>query len=216
MTWPPHHLIPQQTLRHQNTWLQSARHHHRGTAESLCTAKEWFGHGAGRSPCAHSIGKFFLCYIYFFLLKLPPPACPGTTCIYYKTPNTLRFFWEGATRTTEEKIIIDYLPWQCQTLLYNIRQMLFICCGLSDCYAAIFLSAITLGSQFETEKASFQPWGFAEKKCGRDSTGCGRGSHTWGRAWVSLAAPVVLSTIAQTCLNLASRETMFLRIQVPI
>ena len=67
---------------------------------------------------AHSIGKFFLCNIYFFLLKLPPPACPGTTCIY-STPNTLRFFWEGATRTTEEKIIIDYLPWQCQTLLYK-------------------------------------------------------------------------------------------------
>ena len=82
MTWPPHHLTPQQTLRHQNTWLQSTRHHHRGTAESLCTAKEWFGHGAGRSPCAHSIGKFFLCYILFFLLKLPPPARPGTTCKY--------------------------------------------------------------------------------------------------------------------------------------
>ena len=56
--------------------------YHRGTAESLCTAKKWFGHGAGRSPCAHSIGKFFLCYILFFLLKLPPPARPGTTCIY--------------------------------------------------------------------------------------------------------------------------------------
>ena len=24
-------------------------------------AKEWFGHGVGRSPCAQSIGKFSLC-----------------------------------------------------------------------------------------------------------------------------------------------------------
>ena len=40
-----------------------------------------FGHRNGRSSCAHSIGKFFLCYIVFFLLKLPPPARPGTTCI---------------------------------------------------------------------------------------------------------------------------------------
>ena len=27
------------------------------------------------------MGKFFLCYIVLFLLKLPPPARPGTTCI---------------------------------------------------------------------------------------------------------------------------------------
>ena len=46
----------------------------RGTAESLCTAKQWFGHGAGRSPCAHSIGKFFLCYIIssFFFWNFRP------------------------------------------------------------------------------------------------------------------------------------------------
>ena len=58
---------------------QNRSHHHHGTAEGPFTAKKWFGHRAGRSPCAHSIGKFFLCYIVFFL-KLPPPARPGTTC----------------------------------------------------------------------------------------------------------------------------------------
>ena len=62
---------------------QNRSHHHHGTAEGSFTAKKWFGHRAGRSPCAHSIGKFFLCYIVFFLLKLPPPARPGTTCNIY-------------------------------------------------------------------------------------------------------------------------------------
>ena len=53
MTWPSHDLTPQQTSRHQNTSLQSTKHHHRGTAEGSFTAKKWFGHRAGRSPCAH-------------------------------------------------------------------------------------------------------------------------------------------------------------------
>ena len=67
MTWPSHDLTPQQTSRHQNTSLQSTKHHHHATAEGSFTAKKWFGHRAGRSPCAHSIGKFFLCYIVLFL-----------------------------------------------------------------------------------------------------------------------------------------------------
>ena len=63
---------------------QNRSHFHHGTAEGSFTPKKWFAHRAGRSPCAHSIGKFFLCYISsFFLLKLPPPARPGTTCILY-------------------------------------------------------------------------------------------------------------------------------------
>ena len=65
---------------HQPTLHQNRSHHHHGTAEGSFTAKTWFGHRAGRSPCAHSIGKFFLCYMFFFLVKLPPPARPGTTC----------------------------------------------------------------------------------------------------------------------------------------
>ena len=65
-------LTPQQTSRHQNTSLQSTKHHHHGTAEGSFTAKKWFGHRAGRSPCAHSIGKFFLWLIVFFLWNFRP------------------------------------------------------------------------------------------------------------------------------------------------
>ena len=64
MTWPSRDLTPQQTLRHQNTSLQSTRHHHHGTAE-------------GSLPCAHSIGKFFLCYIVLFLLETSAPGLSG-------------------------------------------------------------------------------------------------------------------------------------------
>ncbi len=61
---------------------QNRSHHHHGTAEGSFTAKKCFGHRASRSPSAHFIGKFFLCCIVlFFLLKLPPPARPGSTCI---------------------------------------------------------------------------------------------------------------------------------------
>ena len=61
------HLTPQAT-----SWHQNRSHYHRGTAETSFTAKKWFGHGAGRSPCAHSIGKFFLCYIFFFFWNFRP------------------------------------------------------------------------------------------------------------------------------------------------
>ena len=85
MTWPSHDLTPEQTSRHQNTSLQSTKHHHHGRAEGSFTAKKWFGHRAGRSPCAHSIGKFFLCYIVLFLLETSAPGLSGhywyTACI---------------------------------------------------------------------------------------------------------------------------------------
>ena len=77
MTWPSHDLTPEQTSRHQNTSLQSTKHHHHGRAEGSFTAKKWFGHRAGRSPCAHSIGKFFLCYIVLFLLETSAPGLSG-------------------------------------------------------------------------------------------------------------------------------------------
>ena len=67
------HLTPQAT-----SWHQNRSHHHHGTAKGSFTAKEWFGHRAGRSPFARSTGKFFL-WLIVFSLKLPPPACPGTT-----------------------------------------------------------------------------------------------------------------------------------------
>ena len=80
------HLTPQAI-----SWHQNRSHYHRGTAESSFTAKKWFGHGAGRSPCAHSIGNFFLCYIVFFLLTLPPPARPGTKTIPYPKRSRAQF-----------------------------------------------------------------------------------------------------------------------------
>ena len=98
MTWPPHqmswhdmtchvatnhsspphvtsqtttllHLTPQAT-----SWHQNRSHHHHGTAEGSFAAKEWFGHRAGRSPCAHSIGKFCLCYIVLFSSETSAPG----------------------------------------------------------------------------------------------------------------------------------------------
>ena len=86
MTWPSHDLTPEQTSRHQNTSLQSTKHHHHGRAEGSFTAKKWFGHRAGRSPCAHSIGKFFLCYIVLFLLET---SAPGLSGHYWYTTNCL-------------------------------------------------------------------------------------------------------------------------------
>ena len=70
MTWPSHDLTPQQTSRHQNTSLQSTKHHHHGTAEGSFTPKKWFGHRA-------AIGKFFLCYIVLFLLETSAPGLSG-------------------------------------------------------------------------------------------------------------------------------------------
>ena len=61
------HLTPQAT-----SWHQNRSHHDHGTAEGLFTAKKWFGHRAGRSPCAHSIGKFFLWLVDFFLWNFRP------------------------------------------------------------------------------------------------------------------------------------------------
>ena len=72
------HLTPQAT-----SWHQNRSHYHRGTAESLCTAKQWFGHGAGRSPCAHSIGKFFLCSIVLFSSETSAPGLARELLVYW-------------------------------------------------------------------------------------------------------------------------------------
>ena len=68
------HLTPQAT-----SWHQNRSHHHHGTAEGSFTAKKWFGHRAGRSPCAHSIGKFFLWLIVFFF----ETSAPGLSGHYW-------------------------------------------------------------------------------------------------------------------------------------
>ena len=67
MTWPRNRHQDIKTLH-----FKAQKHHHHGTAEGSFTAKKWFGHRAGRSPCAHSIGKFFLWLIVFFLWNFRP------------------------------------------------------------------------------------------------------------------------------------------------
>ena len=61
---------------HQNR----SPHHHHGTAEGSFTQKTRFGHRSGWSPCAHSIGKFFLWLIGVFFLETSAPGLPGSTC----------------------------------------------------------------------------------------------------------------------------------------
>ena len=84
------HLTPQAT-----SWHENRSHHHHGTAEGSFTAKKWFGHHAGRSPCAHSIGKFFLCYIYssFFFWNFRPRLARellvSVSCIFDLWPYRL-------------------------------------------------------------------------------------------------------------------------------
>ena len=57
--------------------ITTTAHHHHGTAEGSFTAKKWFAHRAGRSPCAHSIGKFFPCYTPLFSSETSAPGSPG-------------------------------------------------------------------------------------------------------------------------------------------
>ena len=73
----PHYFIAPCNQPHRN---RSPRHHH-GTAEGSFTQKTRFGHRSGWSPCAHSIGKFFLWLIVFFF-ETSAPSLPGSTCIY--------------------------------------------------------------------------------------------------------------------------------------
>ena len=72
----------------------SAHSKYHGTAEGSFTAKKWFGHRAGRSTCAHSIGKFFLCYIGLFSSETSAPGSPGN--YLYMSDVLIGSFWEGA------------------------------------------------------------------------------------------------------------------------
>ena len=69
--------------------IATTAHHHHGTAEGSFTAKKWFGHRAGRSPCAHSIGKFFLCYILLFSSETSAPGSPGNYLYRKIRPRSL-------------------------------------------------------------------------------------------------------------------------------
>ena len=84
------HLTPQAI-----SWFQNRSHQHHGTAEGSFTAKKWFGHRAGRSSCAHSISKFFLCYIYISI-------------IYIYSLSSF-FFWNFRPRLARELLVILYI-----------------------------------------------------------------------------------------------------------
>ena len=83
------HVTPQAT-----SWHQNRSHYHRGTAESSFEAKKWFGHGAGRSPGAHSIGKVFLCYIVLFSSETSAPGSPGNYLYTNYKPSSAWWFFK--------------------------------------------------------------------------------------------------------------------------
>ena len=85
----PQYFIAPCNQPHQN---RSPQHHH-GTAEGSFTQKTRSGHRSGWSPCAHSIGKFFLWLIVFFF-ETSAPGLPGSTCTYdYLLPCGSRGWW---------------------------------------------------------------------------------------------------------------------------
>ena len=110
ITWHDHHItwhdtLPLTTLTHLTSphkqphcfisprnqprdiktgHITTKAYHHHGTAEGSFTAKKWFGHRAGRSPCAHSRGKFFFCYIVLFPFETSAPGSPGNYLYVYR------------------------------------------------------------------------------------------------------------------------------------
>ena len=80
-----------------------------------------FGHRNGRSSCAHSIGKFFLCYIVLFSFETSATGSPGNY-LYLKKITILMwlliclfsfrriFFWlSGAERCDFHNVLRKFL-----------------------------------------------------------------------------------------------------------
>ena len=152
MTWPPHqmtwhdmtchssspHVTSQPTtLLHPppppSSWQQKRQHHHHGTAEGSFTTKKWFGRRAGRSPCAHSIGKILSLLQSFCLLKIPPPARPGTSCSVKKcskiriklaqpTHWQQRGSWTNLYSSIDDEVA---LRWRMQAKMYQSINIAF-------------------------------------------------------------------------------------------
>ena len=72
-----HLSLPSVNQPHQNR----SPHHNHGTAEDSFTQNPRFGHRSGWSPCAHSIGKFFLWLIVVFF-ETSAPGLPGSMDVF--------------------------------------------------------------------------------------------------------------------------------------
>ena len=76
-------------------------HHSHATAKASFKPKQKFGQRNGRSSCAHSIGKFFLCYMVLFSFETSATGSPGNylytwlQCYEFKNkPNCqVRLWW---------------------------------------------------------------------------------------------------------------------------
>ena len=64
-------------LLRANTSPQITWHHRHATAKASFKPKKKIGHRNGRSSCAHSIGKFFLCYMVLFSFETSATGSPG-------------------------------------------------------------------------------------------------------------------------------------------
>ena len=176
MTWPSHDLTPQQTSRHQNTSLQSTKHHHHGTAEGSFTAKEWFGHRAGRSPCAHSIGKFFLCYIVLFLLETSAPGLSGHYWyIYLYHTHTMQIY-------VYIHVFCSFLTcWTCRRAEWTQKPMGHLMPPCLMCH--LQLSVRTLAWKIYKFKCNWdlRPWGNKQFFCCWKLAG--RAGNGWNQTW---------------------------------
>ena len=69
-----------------------------------------FGHRNGRSSCAHSIGKFFLCYIVLFSFETSATGSPGNYLYYYHLPFSAGLEFTGLYYNTVELLTVDKTP----------------------------------------------------------------------------------------------------------
>ena len=142
---------------------QNRSHHHHGTAEGSFTAKTWFGHRAGRSPCTHSIGKFFLCYILLFSSETSAPGSPGNY-LYKFLCVFLRLFlhWNEfshfgslfPSRQQNHSALRVFLRMPCEESCLNVQimewQEFCFTCLLSPHACECFFSQTASGTFFQS------------------------------------------------------------------
>ena len=86
-------VVPQITSQLATSLESKSNHKHITPKQNDITAmqrqklrsnpKKKFGHCNGRSSCAHSIGKFFLCYMVLFSSETSAPGSPGNYLYIY-------------------------------------------------------------------------------------------------------------------------------------